>query len=98
MKRKRSTPAERKRLLEELARSGESVAGFCRSRGLGYATMMNWLAAAKSRALNFVEVDCGGGAANAGGRAALLLAAELALPGGVVLRIFQGRQGGAGSC
>jgi transposase-like protein len=104
MKRKRHSQAEREQLLSELEQSGESVAAFCRKRavGVGYATVMNWRAAARrsgtrAGALNFLEVEQSAGTAPQGCEGSVL-AAQLALPGGAVLRVYQQRSGGAAAC
>ena len=92
-------------LLREFEGGGLSMAEFCRRRGLGYSTMMAWRRAWRSRpAALFVEVETGpaggggggdeggrtvGRAAQAQARSAASVCAELLLPGGAVLRIYQ---------
>lgn len=85
-------------LLREFEGSGLSMAEFCRRRGIGYSTMAAWRRAWRSRpAAMFVEVeplpaDCsyhGSPAAAAGAPPSGSLCAELMLPGGAVLRVYQ---------
>ncbi len=96
----RNISAENRRvaLVRELEGSGLSMAEFCRRRGLGYSTMVAWRRAWRSRpAAAFVEVEplsAGGGRDEVVGRAAHApgtgsLCAELLLPGGAVLRVYQ---------
>ena len=53
---------ERETVLQELDRSGISVAEFCRRRGLDYSTVMAWRRGLR-RAVRFVEImpDVAGG-------------------------------------
>ena len=93
----RSISAENRRvaLLREFEGSGLSMAEFCRRRGLGYRTMVAWRRFGRSRpASAFVEVEplpSGGGGdgvvASSPGTGSLC--AELLLPGGAMLRIYQ---------
>ena len=97
----RSISAENRRvaLLREFDGSGLSMAEFCSRRGVGYSTMAAWLRAWRSRpTATFVEVEPllaghgeGGGstAVPAHGRSTGSLCAELMLPGGAVLRVYQ---------
>ena len=102
----RSISAENRRvaLLREFERSGLSMAEFCRRRGVGYSTMAAWLRAWRSRpTATFVEVEPllaehgeGGGstAVPVHDRSTGSLCAELMLPGGALLRIYQIHQTG----
>ena len=96
----RSISAENRRaaLLREFEGSGLSMAEFCRRRGVGYSAMAAWLRAWRNRpAAAFVEVEPlpaerndGGSPAAAGkARCSGSLCAELVLPGGAVLRVYQ---------
>ena len=95
-----STPGRRDALLRELDESGLSMAEFCRRRGLAYGSVAAWRSASRRGPRAFVEVDAaepGPGPARTGatddpGRR---LAAELLLPGGIVLRVFEGGQAAA---
>lgn len=102
----RSISAENRRvaLLREFERSGLSMAEFCRRRGVGYSTMAAWRRTWRSRpATTFVEVEPllaghgeGGGstAVPVHDRSTGSLCAELMLPGGALLRIYQIHQTG----
>ena len=97
----RSVSAENRRaaLLREFVGSGLSMAEFCRRRVVGYSTMAAWRRTWRRRpAATFVEVEPllggpgGGGGATAvaaHGRSPGSLCAELMLPGGAVLRVYQ---------
>jgi hypothetical protein len=96
-----STPQGRGAVLRDLEGSGLSMAEFCRRRGLAYATVAAWRGAARRRRRGFVEVEAADEAgavsrAQSGG-SGRGLCAELVLPGGVVLRVYQhaGMGGGA---
>jgi hypothetical protein len=69
------------------------MAEFCRRRGLAYGTVALWRSQARRSAGRFVEVETASGAAPAREFNAMLCA-ELALPGGAVLRVYH--RGGAG--
>ena len=76
-------------LLREFERSGLTMAEFCRRRELGYSTMAAWRRSCRERSAAFVEVepvDCGHPLT---GRSNGRLCAELMLPGGAVLRVYQ---------
>jgi hypothetical protein len=77
-------------VLRELEQSGLSMAEFCRRRDLPYATVAAWRSAARREPVRFVEVEAA--ESRAGGTGALC--AELLLPGGAVLRVYQ--SGGMG--
>lgn len=76
-------------LLREFERSGVSMAEFCRRQKVGYSTMAAWRRTCRKRSTAFVEVEpvereeplvvAGSGS----------LCAELVLPGGAVLRVYQ---------
>jgi transposase-like protein len=92
------TPDGRAALLRALEHSGLSMAEFCRLHDLSYGTVAAWRSMARRAAGRFVEVETadivnsGGGMPPAPGE----LCAELVLPSGAVLRIFQGAaRGGA---
>lgn len=82
-------------VLRALEQSGLSMAEFCRRRGLAYATVASWRSAARRAAAPFVEVETEGTVASVsdGAMAGGALCAELLLPGGAVLRVYQ--RGGA---
>jgi transposase-like protein len=96
-----SISAEKRRvaLLREFEGGGLSMAEFCRRRGVGYSTMAAWRRTWGNRpAATFVEVEpllagpSGGGgstAVAAHARSTGSLCAELMLPGGAVLRVYQ---------
>ena len=78
-------------LLREFERSGLSMAEFCRRREVGYSTMAAWRRAARRGGAAFVEVEpleLESGAPPAA-RNTGSLCAELVLPGGAVLRVYQ---------
>lgn len=71
---------------------------FCRRRGLVYGTVAGWRSMARRTAGRFVEVETVAAAeAGDGSRNnTAALCAELLLPGGAVLRIYQAAdEGGA---
>jgi transposase-like protein len=80
-------------VLRELEQSGLSMAEFCRRRDLPYGTVAAWRSTARREPVRFVEVE----AAPAGRpHDQDALCAELLLPGGAVLRVYQHRgRGGA---
>ncbi len=94
--RKRHTEQERGRWLARYKRSGKSAAAFCREHGISYQGLLNWRkadrekVAAEPEEVGFVEVGlvAGGGESRPRARAADRAAAELELPGGILLRIF----------
>jgi transposase-like protein len=76
-------------LLREFEGSGLSMAEFCRRREVGYSTMAAWRRAWRTGSAAFVEVEpveCGEPMTGAGRGS---LCAELMLPGGTVLRVYQ---------
>ncbi len=94
---------QRATVLRELERSGLSVAEFCRRHGCAYGTVVRWRRAARKRAdqgeargrfveLEWAENDAGEpmvqSMENPKGAVAMLCA-ELALPDGVVLRVYR---------
>jgi transposase-like protein len=90
------------RWLARCKKSGKSAAAFCREHGISYQALLNWRKAdreqvdAGDEVVEFVEVGlvAGGGEGRPGARAAGRPAAELELPGGVLLRIFApGKEG-----
>lgn len=80
-------------VLRALEQSGLSMAEFCRRRGLAYGTVALWRSQARRTAGRFIEVETPDAAAPAR-EACDVLCAELALPGGAVLRVYH--RGGAG--
>src|SRR5688572_10861285 len=91
-------PDGRATVLRALESSGLSMAEFCRRRGLAYATVAAWRSAERRRAGGFVEVEAAGpvGSAVNSPVGSAALCAELLLPGGAVLRVYQrGAEGGA---
>jgi len=86
-------------VLRELERSGLSMAEFCRRRELPYATVAAWRSSARREPVRFVEVE----AAERPGPVPVVqrhpgscLCAEVVLPGGAVLRVYQScGEGGA---
>lgn len=90
-----SISAEKRRaaLLREFEGSGLTMAEFCRRREVGYSTMAAWRRACRPSPQPgaFVEVEALGvaGAAPVTERSQRLLCAELMLPGGTVLRVYQ---------
>ena len=90
-------------LLREFEGSGLTLAEFCRRREVAYSTMMTWRRACRPgpppelRRAAFVEVEAVGAspAEPVGDRSGGNLCAELVLPGGAVLRVYQsGSTGG----
>jgi hypothetical protein len=83
-------------VLRALEQSGLSMAEFCRRRGLCYGTVALWRSQARKATGRFVEVVTPAGIAP-GREVEVMLCAELALPGGAVLRVYhRGGEGGAG--
>jgi hypothetical protein len=86
-------------VLRELDESGLSMAEFCRQRKLVYGTVAAWRSEQRRQRAGFVEVEIANDdgsspvciAASCGERA---LCAELLLPGGMVLRVFDHHTGG----
>lgn len=76
-------------LLREFERSGLSMAEFCRQREVGYSTMAAWRRSARRGGGAFVEVEPLVSGALPAGRSTGPLCAELMLPGGAVLRVYQ---------
>lgn len=93
-----TSPDGRAAVLRALDHSGLSMAEFCRRRGLVYTTVATWRSQWRRMTGRFVEVEtepaAGVGAEVRAADGALC--AELVLPGGAVLRIYQAAgQGGA---
>lgn len=81
-------------VLRALEQSGLSMAEFCRRRGLAYGTVALWRSKARRAAGRFVEIEPVD--ARPARESAAVLCAELALPGGAVLRVYhRGGEGGA---
>ena len=82
-------------LFSEFESSGLPKAEFCRRRGLGYRLMTAWRRTVPRQPTTvFIEVEAlkerGGGAeAEASSPSTGCLSAELLLPGGAVLRVYQ---------
>lgn len=84
-------------LLREFAGSGLSMAEFCRRRELAYSTMMAWRRTGREggppqgRPAAFVEVETVGisRAESVSDHDRRRVCAELVLPGGAVLRVYQ---------
>ena len=76
-------------LLREFERSGLSMAEFCRRREVGYSNMTAWRRSCQERPVAFAEVEpiLSGEPTESG--SAGNLCAELVLPGGAVLRVYQ---------
>lgn len=90
---------ERAAVLRRLETSGQSMAEFCREQGLSYGTVATWRGlASRQRPVDWVEVQAVGGESLPAVADPVVeagdIAAELSLPGGVVLRIYRE----AGSC
>lgn len=90
------TPERRDALLRELDESGLSMAEFCRQRGLVYGSVAAWRSASRRKTRAFVEVDSSVSEPVAASEApyprddtSRRLTAELLLPGGIVLRVFE---------
>ena len=100
--RKRHTKQERGRWLARFEESGKSAAAFSREHGIGYKALLNWRKAEREKEdaehdeVKFVEVGLvtGGGGGRPGGRGTDRPAAELEMPGGILLRIFAPREEG----
>ena len=97
MRGKRSDARERAAVLSLLEASGQSVAQFCREQRLPYALVSRWRRSAgrNDGAVKWIEVEAVEGqpvaeaATLAAGIPEPTVAAELALPGGMVLRIYR---------
>jgi len=76
-------------LLCEFESSGLTMAEFCRRREVGYITMAAWRRSARRGTAAFVEVEPLESGAPPAVRSNGSLCAELMLPGGVVLRVYQ---------
>jgi len=81
-------------VLRELDGSGLTMAEFCRRRDLPYGTVAAWRSTARRKPVRFVEVEATDHshrppAKLEDGQGASSLCAELVLPGGAVLRIYQ---------
>jgi transposase-like protein len=76
-------------LLRDFERSGLSMAEFCRRREVGYSTMAAWRRSFRERTGAFVEVEPLESVAPPAARSTGSQCAELALPGGAVLRVYQ---------
>ena len=76
-------------LLREFERSGLTMAEFCRRREVGYSTMAAWRRSCRERPGAFVEVEPLESGAAPAARSTGSLCAELMLPGGAVLRVYQ---------
>ena len=76
-------------VLRALEQSGLSMAEFCRRRDLPYATVASWRSSARREPVRFVEVEAAEGTSALRHQAASSLCAELLLPGGAVLRVYQ---------
>ena len=81
-------------LLREFERSGLSMAEFCRRREVGYSTMAAWRRGARRGGAAFVEVEPMESGEPPAARSTGRLCAELMLPGGAVLRVYQINQTG----
>jgi transposase-like protein len=76
-------------LLREFERSGLTMAEFCRRREVGYSTMAAWRSSARRGGAAFVEGEPLESVAAPAARSTGSLCAELMLPGGAVLRVYQ---------
>lgn len=76
-------------VLRELEQSGLSMAEFCRRRDLPYATVASWRSHARGEPVRFVEVEASQGVSESRSHGAGVLCAEVLLPGGAVLRVYQ---------
>jgi transposase-like protein len=76
-------------LLREFEGSGLSMAEFCRRREVGYSTMAAWRRSARRGPAAFVEVEPLESVTPPANRSTGSLCAELMLPAGVVLRVYQ---------
>lgn len=76
-------------LLREFEDSGLTMAEFCRRREVGYSTMAAWRRSFRERTAAFVEVEPLQSVAAPAARSNGRLCAELVLPGGAVLRVYQ---------
>jgi hypothetical protein len=95
--RKIERPKDRRAMvLRELKQSGLSMAEFCRRRDLPYGTVAAWRSTARREPVRFVEVEAAGTAPAGRHHDQDALCAELLLPGGAVLRVYQSiSRGGA---
>lgn len=85
-------------MLRELAHSGLSMAEFCRRRGLPYGTVAAWRGMARRAPIRFIEIvpEPVVEQTTLPPEESRGLCAELTLPGGAVLRVYQrAGQGGA---
>lgn len=80
---------QRAEVLRALECSGLSMAEFCRRRDLPYATVASWRSSARREPVRFVEVETAQGGTMDARPAGGSLCAELVLPGGAVLRVYQ---------
>ncbi len=87
--------AEKRRLVRAWEGGDESLAEFCRARGVSAGSLRRWrqemeaesgVAANGTQPLKFVEVDVAPKPATEAAPAKVV--AELVLPGGMVLRVF----------
>ena len=76
-------------LLREFEGSGLSMAEFCRRREVGYSTMAAWRRSGRRGTAAFVEVEPLESGDPPATRSNGSLCAELMLPGGAVLRVYQ---------
>lgn len=81
-------------MLRELEQSELSMAEFCRQRGLVYGAVAAWRCAARRNRSSFVEVEVDrtmAPAVNISTPGHSGLCAEVLLPGGAILRVFDHR-------
>ena len=83
-------------VLRALEESGLSMAEFCRRRGLAYGTVALWRSKARRPAGRFVEVETPD-AVSPVREIRAVLCAEVLLPGGAVLRVYQSAGAGGAS-
>jgi hypothetical protein len=83
-------------VLRELEQSGLSMAEFCRRRDLPYATVASWRSHAQRAPVRFVEVEATQSMTEGRTHGTGVLCAEVLLPGGAVLRVYQ-RSGTGGA-
>ena len=76
-------------LVQTWSQSGLSQAEFCRRREVGYSTMAAWRRSVRRGTAAFVEVEALERVTPPAGRSTGSLCAELMLPGGAVLRVYQ---------
>lgn len=84
-------------VLRELEQSGLSMAEFCRRRDLPYATVALWRSSARREPVRFVEVEAAQVRAESRTHGSAVLCAEVLLPGGAVLRVYQSTGTGGAS-